>query len=122
MSAAFADFRERFDWRQYVIYVGFPMMFFCKDGFGGRSPGKALMGLHVLDTETLGPIGFGSSFKRNLPLLIPFMPLIVAVLLLKGHRIGDGWSRSRVVLTRSCRHPVFVGGIGRSLNPQTCLV
>jgi uncharacterized RDD family membrane protein YckC len=93
-----------------IGWVVFPMIFFCKDGFGGRSPGKAIMGVRVVDRETLDPIGFGASVKRNLPLLIPFMPLIVAFLLMKGQRLGDGWARSRVIWARYDKHPLFVGG------------
>ena len=71
--------------------------FFLKDGFRGHSPGKAMMGLQVVHVTSDEPAGFWTSFKRNLPLAIPFMTLIVAVQLYKGHRWGDGWSESRVI-------------------------
>jgi uncharacterized RDD family membrane protein YckC len=71
---------------------------FCfKDGFSGSSPGKVIVGVRVVDKTTGEPIGFGASFKRNLPLMIPFMPLIVFFQLYKGNRIGDGWSNTRVI-------------------------
>ncbi len=91
-------------------YVGAPAIFFCKDGFRGYSPGKMLCGVQVLDRVTHQPIGFVASFKRNLILYVPLMPLVVAFLLLKGHRLGDGWARAKVVWAKYADHRVFTGG------------
>lgn len=71
--------------------------FLFKDGFAGQSPGKALMGVQVLDERTGRPAGFLASFKRNLPLLIPLLPIYVAFKLLKGYRLGDKWANTKVV-------------------------
>lgn len=90
-------------------YLVFPLIFFCKDGFAGYSPGKFLFGVRAIDPATLAPIGFASSFKRNLPLLIPFMVLVMAFLLQKGHRVGDGWAHSKVIWKKYANHPVFTG-------------
>ncbi len=90
-------------------WVAFPMLFFCKDGFRGHSPGKWICSVRVVDRDTCEPIGIASSFKRNLPLLIPVMPLVIAFLLQKGHRLGDGWANSKVILKRYASHPVFTG-------------
>ncbi|MFB3851398.1 MAG: RDD family protein [Acidobacteriota bacterium] len=79
-----------------LVYLLFPI--FClKDGFSGFSPGKKMMGVQVVDEIIGKPVGFDPSFKRNLPLIIPLMPLIVAFELPKGKRIGDGWARTRVI-------------------------
>lgn len=76
--------------------LSFPI--FClKDGFSGSSPGKIMMGLQVVDKTSGQAIRFRVSFKRNLALMIPFMPLIVAFQLHKGNRIGDGWANTRVI-------------------------
>lgn len=84
-------------------------LIFCfKDGFSGFSPGKAMMGVQVVDKTTNKPIGFGASFKRNLPLAIPFMPLIVAIDMYKGYRTGDGWSDARVVWKKYRDKPLFL--------------
>lgn len=96
------------------LYIGFgwvifPMIFFCKDSFGGHSPGKWVCGVRVVYRDGVEPIGIASSFKRNLPLMIPLMPLVVAFLLQKGHRLGDGWAKSKVVWKRYANHPVFTG-------------
>ena len=88
-----------------------PLMFFMKDGFAGHSPGKLICGVQVVDRQTRRPTGFGRSFMRNLPLLIPFMPLIIAFLLQKGYRIGDRWAKTKVIWKRYANHPVFAGGL-----------
>jgi uncharacterized RDD family membrane protein YckC len=82
-------------------------VFFCKDCFAGQSPGKAICGIKVIDKTTGQSGGIGASFKRNLPLLIPFMVFIVAFQLCKGHRTGDGWSNSKVIWKKYANHPVF---------------
>lgn len=102
-GTAFAMFSILMSW------LLLPLLFFCKDGFRGRSPGKALMGVQVRDVATYQPIGFGQSLKRNLPLLIPFVPLIVAFQLCKGRRWGDRWADTRVVWRKYAEHPVFSG-------------
>jgi uncharacterized RDD family membrane protein YckC len=68
-----------------------------KDGFNGHSLGKAAMGLQVVDVDTGQGAGFGASLKRNLPLLIPFAPLVAAFQMSRGPRLGDGWANTRVV-------------------------
>jgi uncharacterized RDD family membrane protein YckC len=64
-----------------------------KDGFNGYSPGKWLMGVQVVDADTRQGVGFGASFKRNIPMLIPFAAFQMA----RGPRLGDGWANTRVV-------------------------
>ena len=90
-------------------YVAAPLAFFCKDGFKGRSPGRALCGVQVIDRDTHAPIGFMPSLKRNLILYVPLMPVLIAFRLLKGHRFGDGWANTRVVWKKYAAHPVFTG-------------
>jgi uncharacterized RDD family membrane protein YckC len=79
-----------------IPYVAWGL-FLLKDGFNGHSLGKAMLGLQVVDEDSGQGAGFGASFKRNLPLLIPVVPLIVAIQLNKGPRWGDGWANTRVV-------------------------
>lgn len=88
-----------------ILSWPFFLLFFLKDGFNGYSPGKALCGVQTIDRVTRKPIGFAASFKRNLPLLIPIVPLVVAFQLVKGKRIGDGWANSMVIWKRyECSH------------------
>jgi uncharacterized RDD family membrane protein YckC len=82
-------------------------VFFCKDCFSGQSPGKALCGVKVINKATGQSAGIGASFKRNLPLLIPFMPLIVGGRLCRGHRLGDGWADTKVIWQKHADHPIF---------------
>ena len=92
-------------------WTAFPLIFFLKDGFAGHSIGKFACGVQVVDKATFRPAGFGRSFMRNLPLFIPFMPLIVAVLLQRGYRLGDGWAKTKVIWKKYANHPVFTGGL-----------
>lgn len=98
---AFAVFMILLDW------VLLPICFSCKDCFSGHSPGKFLCGVRVIDNVSGEPGGFVMSLKRNLPLIIPVLPLIVAYQMTKGHRIGDQWSRSKVVWKKHASHPIF---------------
>lgn len=77
-------------WLLYFLWL-------FRDGFGGRSFGKSVLGLQVVDVDTGQGAGFGASFKRNLPMLIPFAPLVAAAQMSRGPRLGDGWANTRVV-------------------------
>ncbi len=90
-----------------ILSWGLVLVFIFKDGFGGCSPGKAICGVVVVDQDTYEPIGFGRSFKRNLPIAIPLVPLYVAFTLAKGRRLGDGWANSKVIWSKYRNHPVF---------------
>jgi len=72
-------------------------MLFLKDGFGGKSPGRWLMGITVLNEQSREPIGFGQSFKRNLCLIVPFGVLVILIQMSKGWRWTDRWAQTRVV-------------------------
>ena len=79
----------------YNNVISFP--FYLKDGWKGRSPGKWVCGITVVDETSREPIGFGQSFKRNIPLAIPFAVLVALVQMMKGRRLGDKWAHTRVV-------------------------
>lgn len=87
--------------------IGLLALFLCKDGIRGQSLGKMACGVTAIDRRTGAPIGPGASFKRNLPLVICFMPLVVAVQLCKGQRLGDGWAFSKVIWNKYADHPIF---------------
>ena len=90
-------------------YGSFIGLLLVKDSFAGCSPGKAMMGVQAVNRETYQPIGLGRAAARNLPVLIPFMPLIIGSVLLKGFRIGDGWAKSKVIWRKYADNPVFTG-------------
>jgi uncharacterized RDD family membrane protein YckC len=81
----------------------------AKDALSGVSPGKAVMGLRVVHQESGEPITLTTSLKRNWPALIPIMPLVMAVQMMKGPRAGDGIARTRVVWKKFAHSPVFGG-------------
>ena len=72
-------------------------VFGLKDGLRGSSPGKALLGVQVVNDRTGTPGGWGAAFRRNLILMVPFVPLIIAFTLGPGKRWGDTWGRTRVI-------------------------
>jgi uncharacterized RDD family membrane protein YckC len=88
--------------------VGFALMTWCllvawfiKDGFDGRSVGKRLLGLQVISLKLKQPAGCKASFKRSLPLLLPFAPLLAGCQCGFGRRIGDGWAGTRVIWNKN---------------------
>lgn len=81
----------------FAMLFGFAVAFLCKDGFAGYSLGKRLFGLRVVHSKTGRPAGFFASFIRNLSLLIPFVPVILAVQLFKGQRACDTTARTLVM-------------------------
>ena len=94
------------------VVLGLP--FTLKDGFGGRSPGKALFGVQVVDRTTRQPLGFMQSFKRNLILMLPYAigAILVILTMRKGRRLGDGWANTEVIWTKySFRTPFDPQGI-----------
>lgn len=81
----------------FLITLGYML---CKDAFNGKSPGKALTGLRVVDMSTGEPIGLGKSIVRNWILMVPFFPfveLIVANCRADKRRIGDLMAGTAVV-------------------------
>ena len=85
-----------------------PAVFCLRDAWAGRSPGKALCGLRVVDAATRAPIPPGRSFKRNLPLLIPYLGVLVClVTLYRGRRWGDRWAGALVVWEKYAHRPPF---------------
>jgi uncharacterized RDD family membrane protein YckC len=73
---------------------------YARDFLDGRSLGRRILGMRVVDMDTGRPIGAWRSFKREITL--HFLPtLLVEVILLfnhpEGRRLGDLWAKSRVV-------------------------
>jgi uncharacterized RDD family membrane protein YckC len=67
-----------------------------RDGFRGRSMGKQILGLRLLTPRGEG-CGYGRSFVRNVPLVIPLWNLLEVILVLAGKpRTGDRIARTTV--------------------------
>src|SRR6266404_1905511 len=75
------------------------VMILVRDGFNGMSPGKRIIGLQVINTVSGVPAKFGDSFKRNLILAVPVLPLVVAIQIFtaNGVRLGDEWAHTKVI-------------------------
>jgi uncharacterized RDD family membrane protein YckC len=90
-----------------IINICALAIFVTKDGwFQGRSIGKCICGVRVVDKSSGRPVSFGQSFKRNLPLVIPLLPLVAAFQISSGdtHRLGEGWANTKVVFA-DAKHP-----------------
>ncbi len=88
--------------------VIFPLFYFyllLKDSILGSSLGKLLTGLQVIEVPSGRPCGFGGSVKRNLPLFIPLVNLLIIIFegfkLGKGPRTGDLWANTLTVSKRN---------------------
>lgn len=67
-----------------------------RDGFRGRSMGKQILGLRLLTPRGEG-CGYGRSFVRNVPLVIPLWNVLEVILVLAGKpRTGDRIARTTV--------------------------
>ena len=80
-----------------VVFLACCILFLLRDGFNGHSPGKALLGLRVIDVSSGKPARALASLRRNLPLTIPILWLPMAFQLVKGPRLGDEYARTRVI-------------------------
>ena len=103
------SFPSRDDWPWYAILSG---LLGLKDVFGGRSLGKAICGLQVVDRESDAPAWPHQSILRNCFLSIPLLVVIEGYLMAGGPRIGDAIARTRVIWTRYRDNQVFAGVAG----------
>jgi uncharacterized RDD family membrane protein YckC len=73
-------------WAALAILLLFMLL---RDGYRGRSVGKQLLGLRIV-TRRGDRCGYGRSFVRNVPLLVPLWNLVECVLVVAGRRrTGD---------------------------------
>ena len=89
-----------------------PFLFTFKDAFNGRSPGKMLFGVRVVDAQTRQPISPSQSMRRNLVLMIPYVGLIGGVItMMRGQRWGDKWAGTMVIWNKHAfREPFAPAG------------
>jgi uncharacterized RDD family membrane protein YckC len=75
--------------------------FLLKDTlYDGRSVGKKMMGLQVINSQTLTPCKMMESVIRNVTLMIPIFGLIDAVMVFvdpDNLRFGDKWATTMVI-------------------------
>lgn len=75
------------------------VLIIMRDGHRGMSPGKRILGLKVISSVSGAPANWGDSFKRNVILAVPVIPIVVIVQIFTGNglRLGDEWSRMKVI-------------------------
>lgn len=82
-------------------------LFLLKDALDGRSPGKRLFGLQVIEEPTRQPAGRWASIRRSAILLVPGFILIEPMVMATGERLGDLISGTMVVWRRYARSYPF---------------
>ena len=68
--------------------------------YDGRSIGKKMMGLQVINSQTLTPCKMMESVIRNVSLMIPVFSLVDAVMVFVDKdnlRFGDKWANTMVI-------------------------
>jgi uncharacterized RDD family membrane protein YckC len=87
----------------WLVLAGATFLLF-RDSARGRSPGKFLCGLVVVDLGTQDPAGFAASARRNFMLLIPganavagFLEAVTIIRDPQGQRLGDRFALTQVV-------------------------
>lgn len=84
----------------FLTYWGYPIV--CEVYFGGRSPGKRVVGLEVVRSDGL-PVGWRESALRNLLLVADFLPFLYATGLVcmlcdrQFRRLGDIVAGTQVI-------------------------
>jgi len=102
-----------------VVASVVPVLYYvvCEVATGGRSIGKALFGLRVVDLRGV-PVGLGDSLVRNLVRILDFLPLLYAVGVVtmfagrQPRRLGDLAAGTLVVHDRGLRRLGRDGGPG----------
>jgi uncharacterized RDD family membrane protein YckC len=75
------------------------VLIILRDGHQGMSPGKRIIGLQVINSVNGAPARWGDSFKRNVILAVPVIPIVVIVQIFSGNglRLGDEWAQTKVI-------------------------
>ncbi len=110
-----------------VTTLSFAMTFVYHVGFEvrreGRTPGKAMIGLRVVDARGL-PLSLEQSFIRNVGRVVDFMPVfyglggLVALLDRDGRRLGDLLAGTLVVRDERGRRGFALTDLPESLRRQ----
>ena len=82
-----------------VIMLGYPVSFMLRDAIGGRSIGKRIMGLTILDRKTAGKTSVKQRIMRNI-FSVVLAQIDIVVLLIRGESIGDTLAHTAVVLKK----------------------
>ena len=80
---------------------------FCRDIFTGRSLGRRICGLSVVDADSFHPVSEFRALVRNLFIVV--WPIELVVLFLKKRRLGDIVTHTDVVEGNITRRVTWVG-------------
>jgi uncharacterized RDD family membrane protein YckC len=103
MKLILPDFADRLTW---VGAIGYLLTRDALPFLGGQSVGKKAMKLVAVTRDGEPLTGkWEASIIRNLPLVIPIMPLVELFVLLsredkpgRGYRLGDEWAKTKVLV------------------------
>jgi hypothetical protein len=95
-------------WFGWVPVLVWGVLLMLRDLMGGGSPGKALLGLRLVErADHRRSPSLGARLGRNLPLIVPLVGIPVELVVMGAHprrwRLGDQLSSAEVVSTR---HPI----------------
>jgi uncharacterized RDD family membrane protein YckC len=87
-----------------LLYLGAMVLYVFRDPLmGGAGPGKRAVGMHVVQSKDgTSRLTYGQALIRFLPLLLPFVPFVEAVLIYRDpldRRLGDRLAKTRVIDT-----------------------
>ena len=81
-----------------LILASYPLFFVRDTIFGGRSIGKRIFGLYVVDAATLQPVSAGKTALKNVLILVPPVLAVDALILMaSGMTLGERISHTRVL-------------------------
>lgn len=93
---------NRFQALRYLVLA--TAYVFLKDAIGGRSVGKFLFGLTVVELKTGRPCGYGACIRRNALFVLPGANVVAAFLEARtlvrdplGQRLGDRFALTQVI-------------------------
>ncbi|MDZ4772464.1 MAG: RDD family protein [Planctomycetota bacterium] len=92
-----------------LVELALLFAFTLEDSIRGISLGKLVTGLQVVDTRTGHPIGLLQSLQRNLIVLVPLAPIVLAFQMRGGPRFGEGWAHTHVIQRARRDMPAFTG-------------
>ena len=82
-----------------LLTVGQVVYYVLAHGHSGRSPGKRLVGLQVVDAHGRPP-STGALVKRSIPLLLEYFYIVAWISIITSdyrQRLGDRWAKTYVV-------------------------
>ncbi|MBN2363714.1 RDD family protein [candidate division WOR-3 bacterium] len=84
----------------FILLTAAVFYSYCRDAFKGKSLGRKMLGMKVVDEKTGKPIKFWKSFLREIGLhFAPLLAIELVFIFTKpgGRRTGDVWAKSIVI-------------------------